>query len=350
MQTEDRNKENRSGKTWTKIPRLTVSIFLRALAASLGLFTAMNVLGEWVRENFDANLLWIDPSPLPGWSATPLMILAAAVLIGYAFWPNPRPWRRWLSAGTLSVLIFVSLSNTVQYYRLLSEVLVSGSLFPFSLLVAAGLTLTLWGVTCSHGGKVEPLGWLGKAVFAMSIFALGFCFPLVQMFCYGKTDYRRPADAIVVFGAGVYRNGRCSSALKDRLRTACRLHHEGLADTLLVSGGPGKGAVHETTAMRDFAIAQGVAPEAIRIDPDGLDTACTVRNTAGALDGMSGARIIAVSHFYHLPRIKLEYNRRGMTAYTVPARESRPLTQMPYYMLRETAAFWLYYFHPDSGR
>ena len=29
------------------------------------------------------------------------------------------------------------------------------------------------------------------------------CFPLAQMFCFGKTDYRRPADAVVVLGARI---------------------------------------------------------------------------------------------------------------------------------------------------
>ena len=46
-----------------------------------------------------------------------------------------------------------------------------------------------------------------------------------------------------------------SDALADRMRTGVELIQQGHADTLIVSGGPGDGDVHETEAMRDFAVA-----------------------------------------------------------------------------------------------
>jgi len=53
-----------------------------------------------------------------------------------------------------------------------------------------------------------------------------------------------------------------------------------------------------------------------------------------------------VSHFYHLPRIKLAYQRDGWDVFTVPAKETYLLRQMPYNMAREIAALWLYYLRP----
>jgi hypothetical protein len=53
--------------------------------------------------------------------------------------------------------------------------------------------------------------------------------------------------------------------------------------------------------------------------------------------------VLAVSHFYHLPRIKLAYQRAGLDVCTVPARQGRWLSQIPYNMAREVAAFWVYY-------
>ena len=58
-------------------------------------------------------------------------------------------------------------------------------------------------------------------------FACLAIFPLAQMFFFGKTDYRRPADAAVVLGARVYADGRLSDALADRVRTACQLYRDG---------------------------------------------------------------------------------------------------------------------------
>jgi uncharacterized SAM-binding protein YcdF (DUF218 family) len=176
--------------------------------------------------------------------------------------------------------------------------------------------------------------------------AAGLCavgFPLVQMLCFGKTDYARPADAIVVLGARVYADGRLSDALADRVRTACRLYREGFAHKLVLSGGPGDGATTEPQAMKRMAIEAGVKPEDILLDEQGVNTQATVRNTK-ALFAQSGARrVLVVSHFYHLPRIKLAYQREGWNVFTVPAKESYLLRQMPYNMAREVAAFWAYY-------
>ena len=95
--------------------------------------------------------------------------------------------------------------------------------------------------------------------------------------------------------------------------------------------------------MRAIAIAEGVPPEKIVVDRQGLSTRATVGNTASAL-GCTRCRVLAVSHDYHLPRIKLSYQQAGIDAYTVPADETRPLLALPWYMARETLALWAYAF------
>jgi uncharacterized SAM-binding protein YcdF (DUF218 family) len=148
----------------------------------------------------------------------------------------------------------------------------------------------------------------------------------------------------VVLGAGVDAQGRPSLALSDRVETACRLYHEGLAPLLIFSGGPGPAAgVHETDAMRDLALARGVPPHAIVLDRDGLTTDATVRNTEEIFDARRLKRVLVVSHNYHLPRVKLAYRRVGHEVYTVPAEQSRGLVRTPYYVAREVAALWVYW-------
>ncbi|MBI3919782.1 MAG: YdcF family protein [Armatimonadetes bacterium] len=171
-------------------------------------------------------------------------------------------------------------------------------------------------------------------------------FPLAQIYCFGKTDYRRPADAVVVFGARAFKNGHCSRALRDRVRTGCQLYLDGLAHTLIFSGGPGDGAITEPEAMRRYALRLGVPDKDILLDPEGLDTEATAKNTCLLFTEHNLRRVMAVSHFYHLPRIKMTYRRHGWDVYTVPAQESRVLVRMPYYMMREVAALWVYYLRP----
>jgi vancomycin permeability regulator SanA len=163
------------------------------------------------------------------------------------------------------------------------------------------------------------------------------------MFCFGKTDYRRKADVAVVFGARAYASGRPSDALSDRVRTGCALYLEGLVPKLLFSGGPGDGEVHETEAMRRLAESLGVKPEDIILDLEGLSTDATVRNTVPLFRSEGLPRVLAVSHFYHLPRIKMRYRREGWEVFTVPAKERYTLRKQPYLMAREVAALWVYY-------
>jgi uncharacterized SAM-binding protein YcdF (DUF218 family) len=231
-------------------------------------------------------------------------------------------------------------ADTAQFFVLLVNGAVhSGLPIPLSLFISAALGLILVAaVKRAATGRALP-------AFAVCLGCIAL-FPLAQMLCFGKTDYRRPADAIVVLGARAYADGRPSQALADRVRTACRLYHDGLARTLIFSGGPGDGAVHETEAMKRMAISLGVSESDILLDKNGVNTQATVKNTEALFTQLHASRILVVSHFYHLPRVKLAYQRDGWNVYTVPAKESYLLGQLPYNMAREVAALWVYYFRP----
>ncbi|MFO0614690.1 MAG: YdcF family protein [Polyangiaceae bacterium] len=155
------------------------------------------------------------------------------------------------------------------------------------------------------------------------------------------TDHRRDADAIVVLGARVYADGRPSEALAQRMATACELYRAGYAKKVVLSGGrdPG-GARSEPDAMRELALGCGVPRDAIVLDEDGVDTRATGVDVARILG--EGARVLAVSHGYHLARVQIALERQGIEAYTVPARERILLPGKPYYVARELVAWAVY--------
>ena len=331
----------------------------RALALFFGGFTLLNLAGGAVRRRFDCNLWWIDLRPLPGWLAAAVLFLAALALLAYSFSPasprSPRSWRGWLTIGTTATLLAFVVANCVQFYALLARGQIRSAIpLPLSALVLAALACVLYrmvilapppAVTRSMSSRVRrglPFGGtIGTCLVGL---------PLAQMALFGGTDYRRPSDAIVVFGARVYADGTPSLALSDRVATACRLYHEGWASTLVFSGGPGDGPIDEPKAMRLQALRLGVPDTAIRLDPRGLNTDLTVRNTASVLGGDKSERLLAVSHAYHLPRIKMSYQRGGWeSVYTVPAEETRTLSRMPFLMCREVVALWVYYVRPAAG-
>lgn len=319
-------------------------ILPRGLALSLGGFTLLNILGGLRSAHFDANLWWIDLRSFRPTPATLFLLVSSACLVSFAVWPPRTIWRRLLTLGCVSALGAVSLVNIAQFYVLLARGIVHpGIPVPLSLLVGAALAIIL---AAARPSPRPASGTRDLLRIASVAFVCLCCFPLAQMFFFGKTDYRRPADAAVVLGARVYADGRPSDALADRVRTACQLYRDGLVRRLIFSGGPGDGAVHETEAMKQMALRLGVNAEDIWLDTAGLNTQATVRNTESLFRQWHASRILVVSHAYHLPRVKLAYQRDGWDVFTVPAKESYLLRQMPLNMAREVAALWVYYLRP----
>jgi len=247
-----------------------------------------------------------------------------------------RSWARVVIRITLALLILATFINGVMFYvEIYRGHLITLCPIPFSWLVC-GVLIAIARST------FRPAEGVRFRVAVVTAFFAAIGFPLAQMACFGNSDYARPADVIVVFGARTYADGQPSEALADRVRAGCDLYLRGLAPRILFSGGPGDGAIDEVHAMRQLALQLGVPDSAIQLDPQGLNTAATVHNTP--MFGASALpRVLAVSHFYHLPRVKLTYEQAGIEVYTVPAHQRRTLSRLPVLMAREVAALWVYY-------
>jgi len=314
----------------------------RGVALTFGLFCLVNLIGELLVTGFDANIWWIDLRMLPRHLASVLLLLCGLLLVGYALRPVMSEWRVMATRGALSLLCLFAVMNVVTFYRLKFD----GSLYtapwlPFSAIVACAMLLLLYGMSLPQPASV---GWRHSSLIAVTALCAAIILPFIQMYLFGKTDYRRSADAALVFGARAYADGRASLALSDRVQTGIDLYQQGFVKFLILSGGPGDGAFHETDTMRRLALEAGVPDAAILIDRDGLNTKASVRNATDIMDARGLHSLLAVSHFYHLPRIKLSSAREcDAPVYTVPARESRTLIALPYYLAREVAAIWAYY-------
>ena len=312
----------------------------RILALFIGLFIAINLLGNVVWPGFDANVWWIHFAGwVSAWLVKNSLAISAIALIVFAFRNRQRHQRSRFTALIAMALALVALINSISFYWLLGTGRIAGFPLPLSLVVCGALiwiARAAWSE--SQNEECRPR-WIIIAGSA-GLFA---AFPLVLMIFFGNTDYRRPADAVVVFGARAYKDGRLSDALQDRIRTACELYRAGLTKRLVLSGGKGDGPITEAEAMRTYALKHGVSAEDIFVDNQGVNTEATVRNTTPLFAQWHAKRVLAVSHFYHLPRVKLAYQRAGVEVCTVPARQGRFLGQIPYNMAREVAAFWDYY-------
>jgi SanA protein len=109
----------------------------------------------------------------------------------------------------------------------------------------------------------------------------------------------RHAEVAIVPGALVYRDGRMSRMLADRVNGAVALYRAGKVDRLLVSGDHGKLGYDEPGAMKRALLAAGVPADAIFTDHAGFDTWSTVVR-ARSIFGVRDA--IVVTQDFHMSR------------------------------------------------
>jgi uncharacterized SAM-binding protein YcdF (DUF218 family) len=147
------------------------------------------------------------------------------------------------------------------------------------------------------------------------------------------------ADAIIVLGAQVHRDGRPSAALRGRAQRAVALYHVGRAPRLIVTGGVGESGIAEAAVMEAIAVARGVPVAAIVLEERATRTLESAR-IVGALARAAGWRsVIVVSDPFHLWRSALLFRAEGLVVQTA-ATDDRYFSARSrrYYRMRETAA------------
>lgn len=137
-----------------------------------------------------------------------------------------------------------------------------------------------------------------------------------------RQDQRRPSDAIVVLGAAQY-NGKPSPVLRARLEHALTLYRQGLAPTVVVTGGIGDGdRVSEATVARQYLVAQGLPEAAVVVRPEGRSTLSSIRSVAEWVKEHRLKQVLLVSDPFHMLRLRLEAGRVGLDCFTSPTRSS----------------------------
>lgn len=300
-----------------------------------GLFVAANGVGEILRPGFSVVGDWLSIAR-PGLLGTVVSILLGGVLMVHGLLRNLGRFR-WFAAVIVVLAVLAALWDTTRFYRAVSAGSIDSPLpIPASLFVAVALAGVAASMVAAPALPATPRRrWIAPA----SVAGLFVAIPLVTVFTMGLTRYERPTDVAVVLGARVNPDGTPSLALADRVDEAVRAYRAGLARRLIMSGGvdPDTG-VSEARVMRDRAVQAGVPSDVIELDENGSNTAHTAQNVARLVP--HGARVLLVSHYFHLPRTALLFHRQSLRTYAAPAHTSRRLLLEPWFVLREVPAFY----------
>jgi len=320
----------------------------RGLALFIGVFTLLSVVGAARSATLDANIWWVAVPVVPRLVSAGLLAAVGVALVAYAVAPRMPVWRRW---PTLALFVFfaaVAVYNAVDFFLVWRAGDIAPRVpLPLSLAVALLLVFVTWAAARAPAPRRRR--WVAAAVIVVTAIVCVMLFPLAQVLFFGTTDYRRAAEVAVVFGAQVHGNGAPSTSLRDRMDTGIGLYKDHLVKKLLVSGGVGDSGYNEALVMRDMAVKAGIPKADVIVDSSGVNTEATVRNSIPFFGLEPRSRVLAVSQFYHLPRIKLAYQRAGWDVLTVPAGTSTPIKETPYLVAREIPAFWVYYLRAILG-
>jgi SanA protein len=119
------------------------------------------------------------------------------------------------------------------------------------------------------------------------------------------------AEVALVLGAQVYRDGRLSAMLEDRIQTAAALYRAGRVRKVLLSGDHGRVGYDEVGAMRKRLLALGVPAPDVFTDHAGFDTWDSAQRARKVFAVRSA---LVVTQRYHLPRALYAARRAGLQA------------------------------------
>ncbi|NLE52410.1 MAG: YdcF family protein [Chloroflexi bacterium] len=151
------------------------------------------------------------------------------------------------------------------------------------------------------------------ALAVIGLMALGLLALAAAMLAYGAQDQARPADVIIVLGAGEIGTER-------RTAHGIALYHDGIAPWLLCSGGY-RHADGDSEAELCASLAEdaGVPASAILLEPESRSTEQNAENAARIMRAEGLRSAVVVSDGYHLLRARWLFEREDVTVWTSPA-------------------------------
>ncbi len=143
------------------------------------------------------------------------------------------------------------------------------------------------------------------------------------------------AQAALILGAQVYRDGKPSIMLADRVTAGAELYKAGPGDKLLLSGDHSRKDYDEVGTMRRLLLAQGIPAQDIFTDHAGFDTWDSAQRARRVFDVQSA---VVVTQRFHMARALYDARRAGLqvTGYAADRRDyGRVMRRL---LVREAAA------------
>jgi len=146
---------------------------------------------------------------------------------------------------------------------------------------------------------------------------------IVATYRYGFRSSREKSDAAVVLGAAVW-GDEPSPVFRERIHHGISLYREGVVRFVLMTGGRGDGKRRsESHVARDYALRQGLPPEAILLEDRSRTTYENMVYAKEVMDANGLRTALIVSDPIHMRRSMRMASDVGMAARPAPTPSTR---------------------------
>ena len=154
------------------------------------------------------------------------------------------------------------------------------------------------------------------------------------------------ADAAIVLGARIYKNGTNNPCLVSRVNMAAKLYKQKKVSTIIASGGNDReDGVNEATEMQKMLVAKGIPMQNVLLENQSTSTYENLQNAKKIMTDHAIKSTIIVTEPFHVERAKLVAKTLGINA-QFAASESSPCwqngTYFSHYFLKEPIAVLSY--------
>ncbi len=153
-------------------------------------------------------------------------------------------------------------------------------------------------------------------VLLISLLVISFMVTTSTRHIHRDVEDSPHADAALILGAAVLRNGGLSPILRDRADQAIELYRAGKVDKIIASGDNQTLEYNEVQPIRNYLVKEGIPEEDIFLDYAGFDTYSSIYR---ARDVFLVKSLAIVSQSFHLPRAVFIARELGLEAHGVSA-------------------------------
>lgn len=149
--------------------------------------------------------------------------------------------------------------------------------------------------------------------FILAALIVYAAYQFVDLRTSNSTTAVAPTDCLVVLGAAVWPGGQPSRVLRDRLKRAAELYHQGVASKIICAGGVGTFPPAEAAVGKQFLMEAGVPERDIIMESTSTSTAEQAELIKKICDREGFQSIALVTSFFHEKRAIKLFRRAGFT-------------------------------------